>query len=371
MSAPPSASVAFRARLAHLVSPLRRVRPRVPFFELTIHRAPTLALYRNLLRYAPDDNVRARVKWLFRKHQHATGTEKTKRELLKGYKWLDAFKKSRQGDEKQRAILARYCRLVAAKIEKEHWKRLARAEVAWQAHLARRPIFTGAIIKATLYNPPLPRLKPQPPGISGMIRWRMRARERRFAYVERLREEKADMQAEAAFEEEGIRLAGEGSAGRVYSGLAETEWITPIEQTVHLYRSLISRDHARAKMLPSPELQAAALAARREKVANKTRERARERRGAVLPGTLRRARQGPPAHVLVHMSAEERHRDRVVRGVGERRMGVRLRDGGRGLARENGLDLEGEAREKLLAAEKAYWIEKMRRMEKNARLESG
>jgi hypothetical protein len=56
---PPSAdSLAFRASLAHLISPLRRVRPRVPFFQLAIHRIPTLTLYRNLLRYAPDENVR-------------------------------------------------------------------------------------------------------------------------------------------------------------------------------------------------------------------------------------------------------------------------------------------------------------------------
>ncbi|KAJ7036609.1 hypothetical protein C8F04DRAFT_1233093 [Mycena alexandri] len=376
--APPSASVAFRARLAHLVSPLRRVRPRVPFFELAIHRTPTLALYRNLLRHAPDDNIRTRVQYLFRKHQHATGTEKTKQQLLKGYKWLDAFKKAREGDEKQREIFIRYSRLIAVRVEKHYWKRLARAELAHQAHLARRPILTGALIKATLFSPPLPRMKPQPPGISGMIRSRMRARDRRIAHVERLIEEKADLRAEAAFEEEGVLLEGQ-RVTRVYSGEAATGWNAPIRDTINLYNRLLSRDIARAKTPVSPALQATLLAARREKVANKTRERARERRGVVLPGTLRRARKGPPAHILVHMSPQERHLDRVVRGVGEvgyvgmikRRMGVKLRDGGKGLARENGWDLEGEAREKVLGDEKAYWIEKMRRMERNVRLERG
>lgn len=59
------------------------------------------------------------------------------------------------------------------------------------------------------------------------------------------------------------------------------------------------------------------LAARREKVRNKTSERERERRGEVLQSTLRRRRKGPPAHVLDRMSEEERKRDKVLRGVSE------------------------------------------------------
>lgn len=52
-------SLTFRANLARLVSPLRRVRPRVPFYQLAAHRIPTLwTLYRGLLRKAPTDDVR-------------------------------------------------------------------------------------------------------------------------------------------------------------------------------------------------------------------------------------------------------------------------------------------------------------------------
>jgi hypothetical protein len=123
----------------------------------------------------------------------------------------------------------------------------------------------------------------------------------------------------------------------------------------------------------SPALQEMLRAARREKVVNKTRERARERRGEILRRTVERARKGPPAHVLVRMTPAERHADRVVRGVGEvgyvgmvkRRMGVKLRDGGKRLARENGTDLEGEQLEKLKEMEREYWIEKMKRMGRN------
>lgn len=52
-------SLAFRANLAKLVSPLRRVRPKRPFYELPAHRIPTLwYLYRGLLRNSPTEDVR-------------------------------------------------------------------------------------------------------------------------------------------------------------------------------------------------------------------------------------------------------------------------------------------------------------------------
>ncbi|KAJ7662124.1 hypothetical protein DFH06DRAFT_1043028 [Mycena polygramma] len=370
---PTASSLAFRANLARLISPLRRVRPRVPFYELAIHRQPTLSLYRNLLRYAPDDNVRTRVQYLFRKHQHLTGAEKTQTQLLKGYKWLDAFKKASQGDEKQRTILARYSRLIAAKVEKEHWKRLVRKEVAWQARLRSRPILTGALLKPSLYNPPLPRMKPQPPAISQMIYTRMRARDRRFARQEQLLTDLDDLKHEAALEEQAIRLAGLRGASPVYCGDAAFEWQAPLQAAHTDLNRLLNRDIVRSQTPPSPALLETLRAARREKIANKTRERLRERRGEVLPRTLARARKGPPAHLLPHMTRAERHADRIVRGVAEvgyvgmvkRRMGVKLRDGGKGLARENGMDLEGERLQRLREMEKEYWVERRRRLQKN------
>lgn len=52
-------SLNFRKQLASLVSPLRRVRARVPFYCLAAHRIPTLwGLYRGLLWTAPTENVR-------------------------------------------------------------------------------------------------------------------------------------------------------------------------------------------------------------------------------------------------------------------------------------------------------------------------
>ena len=51
-------SLTFRARMAELISPLRSTQPRQPFWVLQSHRLPTLRLYRNLLRYSPNSDVR-------------------------------------------------------------------------------------------------------------------------------------------------------------------------------------------------------------------------------------------------------------------------------------------------------------------------
>lgn len=51
-------SAAHRVRIASVISPLKRVRPRAPFYELSAHRVPTLwSLYRGLLGHAPGENV--------------------------------------------------------------------------------------------------------------------------------------------------------------------------------------------------------------------------------------------------------------------------------------------------------------------------
>ena len=76
-------------------------------------------------------------------------------------------------------------------------------------------------------------------------------------------------------------------------------------------------DEARLQSHFSPETLAAVKQARREKILNKTRLLERERRGEILPRTIRRRNKGPPAHILAKMTKEERRLDKLARHVSE------------------------------------------------------
>ncbi|KAE9409317.1 hypothetical protein BT96DRAFT_970239 [Gymnopus androsaceus JB14] len=175
-------SLNFRNQLASLVSPLRRVRPRIPFYRLAAHRIPTLwGLYRSLLQTAPTEN------------------------------WLETFKLAQSGDTKTQALLQRYDRFLQMKAEKEHWKQLVRNEVEWRERLRNRPILTGAF----------PRMKPQPVAISRIIANRLKQKERRFVKLEELNEMKDLIRREQHLERNLVRATG-AAFEPVFDG--EPEW---------------------------------------------------------------------------------------------------------------------------------------------------
>lgn len=78
-----------------------------------------------------------------------------------------------------------------------------------------------------------------------------------------------------------------------------------------------AQDQSRRDEPYSQEMLDAIKAARREKIANKTRELQRERRGEILRRTILRQRKAPPAHVLALLTPEQRKMDRIVRNVSE------------------------------------------------------
>ncbi|KAG6813935.1 hypothetical protein H0H92_005189 [Tricholoma furcatifolium] len=333
--APTQESLNFRANLARLISPLRRVRPRVPFFQLAAHRIPTLwSLYRGLLKEAPTDQIKWNVRTLFRKNRHLTGTDATKRQLEKGYAYLEAFKKANTGDEKEMARMERFSRSIARRREKAYDKSIALKELAWQKRLANRPIMTGGFLRPTFANRPLPRLKPQPMHITGMILKRRAARERRMLTLAELQESILDLKIEAEIESGAAELAGK--VGEVEPAFATHmhEWLAPIRQQQNMIKETLVRDQQRRNEPYSKEMLDAILAARREKIANKTRELERERHGEILKRTILRRRKGPPAHVLAMLTPEQRKLDKIVRNVSEvgyvatikRKLGFKLRN---------------------------------------------
>ncbi|KAG7097191.1 hypothetical protein E1B28_004563 [Marasmius oreades] len=309
---PAPESLAFRANLARLVSPLRRIRPTVPFWRLAAHRIPTLHLYRDLLRTAPTDHIHWRVRNIFRRNHHLTAIETTKRELTKGYKWLGIFQSAASGDPKWQAVLERYDRMVESKIEKEHWRDLIDKELEWQHRLKNRPILTGGILHATPVNPPIPRMKPQPMEISRIMVKRMKQREKRFAKLNTLSEYRDMARREREFEEGLIGKHVDGDKA-VWGGKAFKDWAVQLSESSKTIYADLTRQTEKFLAPYPPELLEQVAEARRNKIENKTREHERERRGEILKSTFRRQRRGLPAHLLSRLTKDQVEQELIVR----------------------------------------------------------
>ncbi|KAF8649132.1 hypothetical protein AX16_005995 [Volvariella volvacea WC 439] len=228
--------------------------------------------------------------------------------------WLEMFKKANAGDLKLQNTLFRYTRFLAFKFEQRYWKQLIWNEMAWQERLKNRPIMTGGYLRASIYNKPLPRLKPQPLHITRMIYKRRRVRERRILRIHELQEMQQILRHERDFESQLAKLH---PFETTYAGEAWPDWEESLVQERQQLQRGLDLDVQRAQTPFDPKLVEQIKQARREKIANKTRELERERRGEVLKRTIRRRNQGPPAHVLRRMSPERREMDKVVRSVSE------------------------------------------------------
>ncbi|CDO76164.1 hypothetical protein BN946_scf184740.g7 [Trametes cinnabarina] len=194
---------------------------------------------------------------------------------------------------------------------------------------------TGAYLKPSLYNKPLPRLVPQPLHITGMIVARRKARARRMVMHETLKEHMKLIDVERDVERSLAQQAEvEGtSLEQVYAD-DYGGWREPIINQFKQLSQSFELERQRAATPYPPELLEQIKAARREKVANKTRERERELRGEMTNRLLKQMRKSPPAHRLAKMSDRRRRMDAISRGVSEvgyvakvkRALGFKLRD---------------------------------------------
>jgi hypothetical protein len=171
-------------------------------------------------------------------------------------------------------------------------------------------------MKPTIDHGPLPLLKPQPDHISGMIYKRRVARQQRIERQRAILSYIEDIRVEARFEN---GLAEKGAHFEdCFNGPLRAKWQAPLDSSLAELQAAFERDTARATRPAPPDLLAQLKAARREKVANKTRERERQRRGEVLLATRRQSRLGFPAHVLARWDPEVRKAKLIARrSVGE------------------------------------------------------
>ncbi|GBE83106.1 hypothetical protein SCP_0501530 [Sparassis crispa] len=316
---PTSQSLRLRAHVASLVGTLRLTRLRVSVVELKAHRIPTLwSLYRSLLRDSPTEDIRCEIRAAFRKNKSLRKAAHVRDALAQGHKWAETFAKAKHGDVRLQAVLQRYGRILAVRNEKENWVRIVRQEVAWRNKMKNRPIMTGSYLRPTFYNPPLPRLHPQPIHISGMINSRRRAREKRSQKISELLDWQNDIQNEVRFEQDLLTKATkEGVRFKPVYYQKPQEWELYLNKHLSTLHDAFERDDARAATPYPPEMLERIKEARREKIRNKTRELERERRGVVTKRAMERRRRGPPAHVLANMTPEQRRKDAIARSLSQ------------------------------------------------------
>ena len=210
-------------------------------------------------------------------------------------------------------------------------------------------------------NPHYPRLKPQPVAMSMIIRKRRLAAARRYSRFLTLTTMQDYIKNEGKFERLGeqslLKNMNERKKGKeeeisarpMFADMDEwgvwfasdlnehTDALSVVEPVTDALEDIqATRERARERSeKPIPEwLIHAVKKARTNRIANKTRELERERRGEILPRTIKRRRKGPPAHVLAKMSPEEKKMDRIVRSVSEvgyvammkRKMGMKMRN---------------------------------------------
>ncbi|KAF9045790.1 hypothetical protein BDZ89DRAFT_137027 [Hymenopellis radicata] len=292
-------SPSFRSSLAAALSTTRRRRPRVPFWQVPAHRVPTLRLYRALLRHSTTENIRGRISHFFRENQYLTSTSEVKQVLRTAYKLLDSFRLS-LSDPKTKKILARYDRILEAQNNKTRWLKQEQDALDWIHRLRNRPILTGAFMHSSIALPPLPRMKPQPPAISGMMRYRLRKYEEKTQKRERISSLVADLKHEADFESRLI------APKQQFFQPFMSQWAAPLHAEYKFHQAWLTAAINRGKSTFSQPLFNQIIQARRDKIANKTKERNRERAGEILKGTAKRSATGPPAHVLAKFSPRQK-----------------------------------------------------------------
>ncbi|PCH39931.1 hypothetical protein WOLCODRAFT_116386 [Wolfiporia cocos MD-104 SS10] len=329
-------SLAHRARISALVSSLKPTRLRTSVFDLLAHRIPTLwTLYRGLLRNAPTERIRWRIQVMFRREKSMRKAIDVRVTLVRYHRWLEFFVAAKKGDAHKQAVLQRYSQMLIAKEKKQKMKEMLIEAFEWQRKLATRPILTGSYLRPTLYNGPLPQMRPLPLHIAGLIHSRRKRREKRMTEFLELNKLKDDLVKEREFER---RLGSIARRERVHfkSEFSEhySDWVEAINVRLTEILETFRRDEARLTMPYPPEMLVQIKNARREKIANKTRELERERHGIITKRAVHRKMQGPTAHVWATMTERERRMDQISRSVSEvgyvaqvkRALGFKFRD---------------------------------------------
>ncbi|GAA5982709.1 hypothetical protein JCM10908_006756 [Rhodotorula pacifica] len=257
------------------------VLPRHPALRSPLHRIPVLwSLYRPLLRSSrrtkqlplPEEHVSALQSYIrqsFKEGRHLAGIEKVRRKLVEAEQLLRVLEEATTSSTKANQVRTLAAHLAAR--ESLRPPRSSSDAVPAPEAARRKPKIYPSIMHSTQFYHPIPRLRPQPIGISMTIFNRRRTSQRRFDKLEQAKELIKLAQAEERFEFELTRGGRGGGKGRAVDGAVKNsgrlgeEWREWIKDA----REREKREAARSKLRISPELQAQA------REANRARERRR------------------------------------------------------------------------------------------------
>ncbi|RSH78828.1 uncharacterized protein EHS24_001747 [Apiotrichum porosum] len=140
---------------------------------------------------------------------------------------------------------------------------LAQSEKEAIAAIAPKPRWRGSIIRATYFNPPLPRMKPQPIKVSMMIRSRVRRRQLRREMQLRQEDWIGDMRSEIGFWRR-LDIDNPEGLGEWSSTLSRPDqsWESTNREYKELVSGLFNAENERAEMLITEKLLAGARRAR-------------------------------------------------------------------------------------------------------------
>lgn len=127
-----------------------------------------------------------------------------------------------------------------------------------------KPRLNGGFLRPTLFNPPLPRLKPQPPRLSMMIKRRIQRRERRIDAYRKLTDQQEDMRQEVRFLR-SLGLDWPEKIGDWSSGVGARSWETEFNRQAKILDERFTRELKRSEMKYDDRMYIRIMRAKRKK----------------------------------------------------------------------------------------------------------
>ncbi|WVO13156.1 hypothetical protein L204_100768 [Cryptococcus depauperatus] len=223
--------------------------PALAFFRQPGHVIPTKwSLYRPLIAHLKVNpgqsypHISREIRSLWKKNKGLTSVPQVQGFLTRQYDllWaLQADSRDELQELEQRLTRKHEC--------SDSRKRAQESKEALQS-ASKPPRLTGAFHRPTLFNPPLPRLKPQPIGLSMMIHNRLRARERRMEKRKLYASLRVDMLLEVSFWKQ-VEVSRRSKWAPNKNSKSPGGWDAILKEELKTMDARFARENMRAEMV--------------------------------------------------------------------------------------------------------------------------